>query len=97
MCDVSETENKKERFGVSMDSQILAGADAVAAEDFGGNRSAYLEEVVAKDLSTRGRPVKLKLAEMAVAAARIVGEEAVAEALRGLGQGEMQLAANGGA
>lgn len=41
---------KTERFGVSMDGDILALIDKVA----GSNRSAYIEELARRDLQAKG-------------------------------------------
>jgi Arc/MetJ-type ribon-helix-helix transcriptional regulator len=45
---------KSEKISVSMDSQILEAIQEVANEEFAGNRSAYLESVLAADLEKRG-------------------------------------------
>ncbi len=45
---------KSERFGVSMDGDLLPLVDKVARDEFAENRSAYLEDLARFDLQRRG-------------------------------------------
>ena len=97
MCDVNSDEQKKVRFGVSMAAGLCDGADRVAKASFGGNRSAYLEDLVDRDLQARGVVRKpSRISEMAEAAAQVLGEDRVAELLKAAGCAALATAATGG-
>jgi hypothetical protein len=51
-------EAKIERCTISLPEKVLSGADKVAADKFGDNRSAYVESVIVADLKTRGMDVE---------------------------------------
>lgn len=42
-------------FSIYMRRVLVQGADAVAREDFGDNRSAYISDCVERDLTRRGK------------------------------------------
>lgn len=71
---------KVERASISFSADLVGSMDAVAAEEFAGNRSGYIDSLVRADLERRGR-LDLTPAEKALATAKAALERVGPEAL----------------